>query len=47
MAEEHYKSISGHIVLRVQANGDQYDIFILDDKMAERTILKQFSYSSR
>ncbi len=47
MAEEHYKSTSGHIVLRVQAKGDQYDIFILDDKTTERSVLKQFKYGSR
>lgn len=47
MAEEHYKSTSGHIVLRVQANGDQYDIYILDDKTTERSVIGRFSYLSR
>ncbi len=47
MAEEHYKSTSGHIVLRVQAKGDQYDIFILDDRTRERSVIGRFSYLSR
>ncbi|NLP12031.1 hypothetical protein GX408_16655 [bacterium] len=47
MAEEHYQSTSGHIVLRVQVKGDQYDIFILDDKTTERSVIGRFSYLSR
>ncbi|OPZ68809.1 MAG: hypothetical protein BWY83_02194 [bacterium ADurb.Bin478] len=47
LAEEHYTSTSGHIVLRVQAKGDQYDIFILDDKTTERSVIGRFSYLSR
>lgn len=44
---ESYKSTSGHIVVRVYPNGDNYDVFVLDDKSAERNITAHYSYKSR
>lgn len=45
---EQYKSQNGHIVLRVNAHGDSFNIFILNDASAEREILAKYGpYESR
>lgn len=43
----HYKSKSGHILIRVYPPGNTYDIFILDDQSAARSILSRYSYESK
>ena len=44
---DRYKSISGHIVVRVYPNGDKYDVFVLNDKDEQHEVIKQFHYQSR
>lgn len=43
-----YKSTHGHVVIRVYDNGDNYDIYILDDSSEKRELKSQFGpYKSR
>jgi beta-lactamase superfamily II metal-dependent hydrolase len=42
-----YKSTSGHIVVRVKPGGDEYDIYILNDKTPEKEIIAHYHYMSR
>jgi beta-lactamase superfamily II metal-dependent hydrolase len=44
---ESYKSISGHIVVRVYPKGDNYDVFILNDKNEQREVVARYNYQSR
>ncbi len=44
---ESYKSLSGHIVVRVYPGGGKYDIFILNDKSEDKYVKKVFHYQSR
>jgi beta-lactamase superfamily II metal-dependent hydrolase len=46
-AVESYKTQTGHIVIRVYPRGDNYDIFVLDDRSDERKIISQYHYQSR
>lgn len=46
-AVESYKSISGHIVVRVYPKGEKYDVFILDDKTEQREVIAQYHYNAR
>ena len=43
----HYKSKSGHIVVRVYPGGNQYDLFILNDQSADRFVTASYSYRSK
>lgn len=43
----HYKSKSGHIVVRVYPGGNNYDVFILNDQSAERNVIARYSYKSK
>ena len=47
LAEDSYKSTSGHIVVRVYPKGEKYDVFILNDKDEQREVLSQYHYQSR
>jgi beta-lactamase superfamily II metal-dependent hydrolase len=47
LADDNYKSISGHIVVRVYPKGDNYDVFILNDKDEQREVIAQYHYQSR
>lgn len=42
-----YKSTSGHIVVRVYPKGDNYDVFVLNDKDEQRGVVAQYHYQSR
>ena len=42
-----YKSLSGHVVVRVYPGGDHYSIFVLSDETSETKVLKHFDYESR
>ena len=45
---DRYKSQQGHIVVRVHPGGDQYEIFVLNDKTEKREITSHFGpYVSR
>lgn len=44
---KYYKSIHGHIVIRVAPGGDRYKIFILNDLSKEREILAEYDYESK
>ncbi len=43
----HYKSKSGHIVIRVYPGGEKYDIFILNDQSVNRFVTARYSYNSK
>lgn len=43
----HYKSKSGHIVVRVYPVGKQYDLFILNDQSTDRFVTASYSYRSK
>ncbi len=43
----HYKSISGHIVVRVNSPGSNYDVYILNDRSLKREVVAQYSYKSK
>lgn len=43
----HYKSKSGHIVVRVYRGGSQYDLFILNDQSTDRFVTARYSYRSK
>ncbi len=43
----HYKSKSGHIVIRVYPGGSQYDLFILNDQSADRFVTARYFYRSK
>ena len=47
LADDSYKSTSGHIVVRVYPKGDKYDIFILNDKNEQREVIAHYNYQSR
>lgn len=43
-----YRSIKGHIVIRIYNNGDNYKIYVLDDESEERNVKSVFGpYTSR
>ncbi|WP_404713685.1 MBL fold metallo-hydrolase [Sphingomonas sp. MMS24-J13] len=43
-----YKSYGGHVVVRVAPGGDQYEVFVLDDKNGRREVIKKFGpYQSK
>jgi len=42
-----FKAVSGHIVIRVKPHGDEYDIYVLNDRTQKKEILQQFHYKSR
>lgn len=43
-----YRSIKGHIVIRIDNNGDNYKIYVLDDESEERNVKSVFGpYTSR
>lgn len=43
-----YKSMEGHVVIRVHPGGDTYDVYILDDTKAGRPVKAQFGpYKAR
>jgi hypothetical protein len=37
-----YKSYGGHVVIRVAPGGDQYEVYILNDKDTRREVVKRF-----
>jgi beta-lactamase superfamily II metal-dependent hydrolase len=47
LADDSYKSTSGHIVVRVYPKGEKYDVFILNDKDEQREVMAQYHYQSR
>jgi beta-lactamase superfamily II metal-dependent hydrolase len=47
LVDDSYKSTSGHIVIRVYPDGNNYDLFILDDKTEKRHIIATYNYKSR
>ncbi|NLP57087.1 hypothetical protein [Lutibacter sp. B1] len=43
-----YKSLSGHIVVRVYANGDKYDVYVLNENSEKREVKAKYGpYESR
>jgi len=44
--EKLYKSLSGHILVRVYPGGDAFSVFILDDKSSRREVKAQYDYVS-
>jgi hypothetical protein len=42
-----YKTTSGHIVIRVKPGGDEYDIYVLNDRTPGKEVVQQFHYKSR
>jgi beta-lactamase superfamily II metal-dependent hydrolase len=42
-----FKTTSGHIVVRVKPGGDEYDIYVLNDRTPGKEILSQYHYKSR
>lgn len=43
-----YRSVNGHIVVRVHPGGSLYDIYVLDDSSVERNVMHYFGpYTSR
>lgn len=45
---DQYKSQNGHVVLRVYEKGNNYEIFILNDRSEKREIIAQHGpYESR
>ena len=45
--EESYKALSGHIVIRVDPAGNDYSVFVLNDKTTTRNIVAEYKYKSR
>ncbi len=44
---DHYKSTTGHMVIRVEPHGARYAVYVLQDASEERTIKEQYHYQSR
>ena len=45
---EYYKSVEGHVVVRVYEEGTEFDIFILSDNETEVRLMKKFGrYTSK
>lgn len=42
-----FKSTRGHIVVRVYPGGEEYDVFILNDKSEDRFVVARYSYTSK
>ena len=48
LVDESYKSLQGHIVVRVMPGGNQYYVIILDDSLEEMPVKKVFGpYTSK
>ncbi|MCB5253827.1 MAG: MBL fold metallo-hydrolase [Candidatus Cloacimonetes bacterium] len=47
MVDKSYKSQSGHLLVRVYPGGNNYSVFVLDDKTAKRNVKAKFNYSSK
>lgn len=46
-AYDSFKATSGHIVIRVYRKGDNYDLFVLNDKNVEKEVIAKYNYKSR
>ncbi len=45
---DRYKSLQGHVVVKVYEKGSKYDVYVLNDASQEREVLKKFGpYESR
>ena len=44
--EDSFRSLSGHIVIRVYPNGKEYSVFVLNDKTKSRKIISEHKYQS-
>ena len=45
--DKSYKSLSGHVVIRVYPGGKNYSVFVLNDKTIMRNIVSEHKYQSR